>query len=71
MLTRDRAEALKSLYWDEVCSEIDEKINKSLDQLRYTSPDKLLVIQERIRTLEELKNLPSAVIEARGSENQE
>lgn len=65
-MDRERALALKNLYWDDVCREIDEKINKVLHELRFTSPDKLPILQERIRTLEEVKGLPNQVIEEKG-----
>jgi len=65
-MDRERALALKHLYWDEVCKEIDEKINKVLNELRFTTPDKLPILQERIRTLEEVKGLPNQVIEQKG-----
>ena len=61
-MDRERALALKNLYWDDVCKEIDEKISKVLHELRFTSPDKLAILQERIRTLEEVKGLPDQVI---------
>ncbi len=65
-MDRERALALKHLYWDEVCKEIDERIQKVLNELRFTSPEKLAILQERIRTLEEVKGLPNQVIEQKG-----
>ena len=65
-MDRERAIALKHLYWDEVCKEIDEKINKALNELRLVTPDKLAILQERIRTLEEVKGLPNQVIDEKG-----
>ena len=61
-MDRERAEALKQLYWDDVTKVIDEKIMKVLNQLRFTTPDQLPILQERIRTLEEVKGLPDQVI---------
>jgi len=61
-MDRERAEALKHLYWDDVTKVIDEKIMKVLNQLRFTTPDQLPILQERIRTLEEVKGLPDQVI---------
>ena len=61
----EKIEALKASYWDDVCVEIDEWIMKTLNQLRYTSPDKLQILQERVRTLEELKGWPDRVLEQR------
>ena len=71
MLTVERAEALQSLYWDDVITEIDFKIEAATRQLRTISPEKLQLIQERIRTLEELKSLPQTIIDHRGSDNKE
>ena len=65
-MDRERALALKHLYWDDVSKEIDERIQKTLDELRFTSPDKLAILQERIRTLEEVKGLPNQVIDEKG-----
>ena len=65
-MDRERALALKQLYWDEVCKVIDEKIDKVLHELRFTSADKLPILQEKIRTLEEVKGLPSQVIDEKG-----
>ena len=65
-MDRERAIAIKHLYWDEVCKEIDEKINKALNELRLVTPDKLAILQERIRTLEEVKGLPNQVIDEKG-----
>lgn len=62
MLTRERAEALLSLYWSDVELEIEEKIKAATMQLRTIAPEKLGLIQERIRTLEEVKGLPLQVI---------
>jgi len=65
-MDRERAEALKQLYWDDVTKVIDEKIMKVLNQLRFTTPDQLPILQERIRTLEEVKGLPNQVIDEKG-----
>ena len=65
MLSLERAEALKSLYWDDVTSEIDEEIKAATMQLRTICPEKLLVVQEKIRTLESVKGLLDRVIEKR------
>ena len=62
-MDRERALALKHLYWDDVCKEIDGKIDKVLHQLRFTSPADLPILQEKIRTLEEVKGLPDQVID--------
>jgi hypothetical protein len=64
MLNLERAEGLKLSYWDDVIEELEALIQKACNQLRHTSPEKLIVIQERIRTLEEIKGLPSQVIDA-------
>ena len=61
-MDRERAEALRQLYWEDVCKVIDEKIDKVLHQLRFTTPDQLPILQEKIRTLEEVKGLPDQVI---------
>ncbi len=71
MLSLERAEALKSLYWDDVIAEIEEKIKAATMQLRTISPEKLMLVQERIKTLEELKTLPDSVIDKRGVETKE
>jgi len=65
MLTCERAEALKLLYWEDLCSEIDEEIKAATMQLRTICPEKLLVVQEKIRTLESVKGLLDRVIEKR------
>ena len=65
-MDRERALALKNLYWDDVTKVIDEKIMKVLNQLRFTTPDQLPILQERIRTLEEVKGLPNQVIDEKG-----
>ena len=70
-MDRDRAEGLKQIYWDEVCAEIDIKIDKVLNQLRFTSPEKLAILQERIKTLEEVKGLPDYVMEIQNPETEE
>ena len=62
-MDRERAMALKHLYWEDVTKVIDEKIMKVLNQLRFTTPDQLPILQERIRTLEEVKGLPDQVID--------
>jgi hypothetical protein len=62
---RDKAEVLKQMYWEGVCEELDKKIDMALQKLRHTSPEELRVLQERIRTLEEVKGLPDQVIEAK------
>jgi hypothetical protein len=69
-MTVDRAEVLKQQYWSEVCDEIDDRIEKCLNQLRFTSPEKLLIIQERIRVWEEIKSLPDSIID-QGSTKEE
>ena len=64
-MDRDRAEVLKQMYWDSVVEELDKKISMTLDKLRHTSPEDLRVLQERIRTLEEVKGLPDQVLEVK------
>jgi len=63
-MNREKAEQLKAEYWDDVCAVLDEWIGKALNQLRYTSPDKLQALQERVNALESVKGLPDRVIES-------
>lgn len=65
MLSVERAEALKSLYWDDVLQELDFEIDTVTKQLRTIAPERLAILQEKIRTLEMVKGLPDRVIEHR------
>jgi hypothetical protein len=67
-LTVERAKALKELYWADVVDEIDGRISKALNELRFAKPENLEKLQERIRTLEGLKGLPDNVIDSRNPE---
>jgi hypothetical protein len=59
----ERAKALKATYWDEIVEEIEERIGKVSNQLRFTSPEKLPLLQEKIRVLEECKGIPDSIID--------
>jgi hypothetical protein len=52
-----------SLLWEEICKELDERINKLVVSLRKCTPETLSIIQAKIATLEEIKRLPQDVIE--------
>ena len=67
-MTREQAEQLKSLYWDTVIEEIDRYISMSLNELRICSPERLQLLQEKIKTLELVKGLPDRVIEEKSPE---
>lgn len=67
-MTREQAEQLKALYWEAVIEEIDRYISLSLNELRICSPEKLQILQEKIKTLEQVKGLPDRVIEEKSPE---
>lgn len=64
-LNAEKAEGLKYSYWDDVCAEIDKKIEKELNKLITCSAEDLSRIQERIKTFAEIKRLPQQVIDER------
>lgn len=56
-------EISSSSIWQWVEFEINYRIKAYEKELRYVKSDKLVKIQERIQALEELKDLPSSVVE--------
>jgi hypothetical protein len=49
--------------WKEVCVELDARVIASEKKLRDCRPEELVILQERIRAFEELKLLPSQVLD--------
>jgi len=62
-MDKEKAERLKIEYWNDVCKILDEKIQAVYDKVLYCSLDDLRGLQERIRTLQEIKGIPDDVIE--------
>lgn len=63
-MNQEQAQSIhNSESWDLVCKEIDTWINYSLNKLKNCSKEELELIQVRVRTLEEVKNLPKIVID--------
>jgi len=59
----EQAEVLKAEYWDGVCEELDVKIQSAVERLINCTPEEVAKLQERIRTLQEVKGIPLDVIE--------
>lgn len=60
----ERATCIKnSPDWQAICAEIDLWIQIEMDKLRSCSQDDLSNIQIKINTLEQVKSLPTIVIE--------
>ncbi len=49
--------------WPEILKELDLMVEADLARLKTCGPDKLESIQERIKTIEEIKSLPQNVID--------
>ena len=63
-MTEDKAVSLKnSSDWQNVCNELDYRISSYEKELRYVSSENLIVVQQKIQALEELKTLPQDVID--------
>ena len=71
MLDRDKAEHIKDTVWPDICGEIDAKIAKLHDMLLFTSPERLVPIQEKIKAFIEVKGLLDDVIDQRSPDNKE
>ena len=63
----ERWEILKASYWEGPCEEIDLKIEMAFNELVNCTPDEVLKLQERIKTLREVKSIPEDVIERQSS----
>lgn len=64
MMTFEEAKDLKnSSIWEKVNIEINDRIDKCLQQMRVCSVDDFLVLQLKIKMYEELRNLPQDVID--------
>ena len=63
LMTLEAAQDFKSSRnWELLCNEMDLIIESLEHDLRACSPEQLVVIQVRIKDLEELKALPDAII---------
>lgn len=56
-------EIRSSQNWAEVCKELDLRINNLMQQLKICAKDQLEKIQDKIKAYEEVKRLPTDVIE--------
>ena len=52
-----------SQLWEEVCGEIDNRIQAEMQKLTVCTADKLVDIQRRIQFYGEIKRLPQDVID--------
>ncbi len=62
-MNREQAIALEqSPFWEAFCEEIDSVIESNRNRLERADRD-FIIIQERIKTLREIKRLPQNVID--------
>lgn len=64
MMTYDDGVELKnSSLWEKVVVELNDRVDKCLQQLKVCGPEEFQELQMRIKGYEELRNLPQDVID--------
>jgi len=63
MTVEDAKSLQQNILWQELCLEIDTLVNSSLSRLAICSPAELIPLQERIKSLVGLKNLPQDIVD--------
>lgn len=68
MLPEEAKELKQTLLWDVFCKELETMIETERGRLENASEERVKMIQERIRTLRNIKKLPQDIIERGGEE---
>lgn len=66
MLPEEAKELKQTLLWDVFCKELETMIETERGRLENASEERVKMIQERIRTLRNIKKLPQDIIDREG-----
>jgi len=66
VLPEEAKELKQTLLWDVFCKELETMIETERGRLENASEERVKMIQERIRTLRNIKKLPQDIIDREG-----